>query len=54
MYVLGINSYLHDASAALIKDGRVIFATEAWRPGKTVEHVPAHASTNGTVTAAIR
>jgi carbamoyltransferase len=31
MYVLGINSYLHDASAALIKDGRVIFATEEER-----------------------
>src|SRR6266545_3415959 len=30
-YVLGINSYLHDASAALIKDGRVIFATEEER-----------------------
>ena len=31
MYVLGINNYLHDASAALIKDGRVIFATEEER-----------------------
>jgi carbamoyltransferase len=31
MYVLGINSYLHDASAALIKNGRVIFATEEER-----------------------
>jgi carbamoyltransferase len=31
MYVLGINSYLHDASAALIKDGRVIFAIEEER-----------------------
>lgn len=25
-YVLGINSYLHDASAALLRDGKVIFA----------------------------
>ena len=26
-YVLGINSYLHDASAALMRDGELIFAT---------------------------
>jgi carbamoyltransferase len=31
MHVLGINSYLHDSSAALIKDGRVIFAAEEER-----------------------
>jgi carbamoyltransferase len=31
MYVLGINCYLHDSSAALIKDGRLIFATEEER-----------------------
>ncbi len=31
MYVLGINTYLHDSSAALMKDGRVIFAAEEER-----------------------
>jgi carbamoyltransferase len=31
MYVLGINCYLHDSSAALIKDGRVVFAVEEER-----------------------
>jgi carbamoyltransferase len=31
MYVLGINSYLHDSSAALMQDGRVVFATEEER-----------------------
>ncbi len=31
MYVLGINSYLHESSAALIIDGRVIFAAEEER-----------------------
>ncbi len=31
MQVLGINSYLHDSSAALIKDGRVVFAAEEER-----------------------
>ena len=31
MYVLGINSYLHDSSAALIEDGRVTFAVEEER-----------------------
>ncbi|MFN0148423.1 MAG: carbamoyltransferase [Dehalococcoidia bacterium] len=31
MYVLGVNSYLHDSSAALIKDGRVVFAVEEER-----------------------
>lgn len=31
MYVLGINCYLHDSSAALMKDGRLIFATEEER-----------------------
>jgi carbamoyltransferase len=31
MYVLGINCYLHDSSAALIQDGRLIFATEEER-----------------------
>ena len=30
-YVLGINSYLHDSSAALMKDGKVVFATEEER-----------------------
>ncbi len=31
MYVLGINSYLHDSSAALYRDGRLVFATEEER-----------------------
>ncbi len=31
MYVLGINSYLHDSSAALVEDGRVTFAVEEER-----------------------
>ncbi|MEX1254796.1 MAG: carbamoyltransferase [Dehalococcoidia bacterium] len=31
MQVLGINSYLHDSSAALIKDGRLVFAAEEER-----------------------
>jgi len=31
MYVLGINSYLHESSVALIKDGRVVFAAEEER-----------------------
>jgi carbamoyltransferase len=31
MYVLGINCYLHDSSAALYRDGRLIFATEEER-----------------------
>jgi carbamoyltransferase len=31
MYVLGINTYLHDSSAALMKDGRVVFAAEEER-----------------------
>ncbi|HEX2037240.1 MAG TPA: carbamoyltransferase [Chloroflexota bacterium] len=31
MIVLGINSYLHDTSAALIRDGKVVFAIEEER-----------------------
>jgi carbamoyltransferase len=31
MYVLGINCYLHDSSAALYRDGRLVFATEEER-----------------------
>lgn len=31
MYVLGVNCYLHDSSAALIKDGRIVFAAEEER-----------------------
>jgi carbamoyltransferase len=31
MNVLGINCYLHDTSAALVKDGRVVFAAEEER-----------------------
>lgn len=30
-YVLGINSYLHDSSAALLRDGEIVFATEEER-----------------------
>ncbi|HLF79379.1 MAG TPA: carbamoyltransferase C-terminal domain-containing protein [Dehalococcoidia bacterium] len=31
MYVLGINSYLHDSSAALFRDGKLVFAAEEER-----------------------